>query len=332
MINFSNGSFTRVASQAWNFWGYGKNNSRLVDLFTDFEMLYLERLYNIYLSRFSYKNLPAEMDTMLGNRNLIDAMLFFSPSIAFFYDEKYGVQVLPTTGEYKFNLIGRPVEWYVKGFNGFSKKLNEDNSVIMFNDEACSIPFLHLLYEVRLMHEVENTTRQNIMAQRQPFIVEGDEEQQKSAKEMFEKIKDFAQVIFRRRQNAKNAEPIETKVLSMGVPLIAKDTNDLLNEFMNRALTYLGINNIAVQDKRERLITAEASANDMLIQMNYTSAYNQRNIAVDKVNKKFGLNIEFSENELKTLVSSTNNEYSASIATAENRGLNNNKKEDNNGQ
>lgn len=303
-----------------------------LNIMDDTEILLMEKCYNLYLNRFVYKNLPPEMEKVLGNRNYIDAMLFNNPSVAFFKDKKLGVQVLPTTGSYKFNLVGRPIEWYVKGFNGYSKQVSEDDSVIMFNDEAMTVPFLHIYYEIKYMKELDKTALQNIKAQRQPFIIETEEETLKSAQAQALQLDEFKPIIFKRKFDKKHGEPIETKVFQTGVDFKVKDYMDVYNEFFNRILTYLGINNINVQDKKERLITSEASANDMLIQSYFTSAFDQRKIAIEKVNKMFGTNIVVEKADLKSMVTAIQNEYSAGIVQAENKGVLQNKednKEDN---
>lgn len=285
-------------------------------------LLKMELFFLLYLSRFSYENLPDGMNIVMGNRNYIDAMLFFQPSVCFFEDKKLGVQCLPTTGEYKFNIVGRPVEWTARAYNGKTWNLNEDNSVIMYNDEAMSIPFLQLDYICNVWVEAEKTLKQNLEAQRQPFIIEGDEETLKTAQSIWQQLREFNPVIYKRKKNKKDNETIETKVFQTGVPLIAKELDDVGMTYFNKGLTYLGINNINVQDKRERLITSEASANDMLIQTYYTSQYKQRNLAIEQVNKKFGIDIKFDTIELKSMVTAIQNEYSAGIVQAETKNIN----------
>lgn len=281
------------------------------------ESLIMEKLYNIYLSRFEYKNLPKSLKVIIGNRNFIDGNLFFQPSVAWFMSEEYGLLVLPTTGKYSYNVVGRPVKWSCFGYDGTKWDLDETNSVLMFNDEAMTVPFLHLAYEAGFMRDVEYTTKQNLFAQRQPYIVEADEDTIKSAQAQMQQLGEFKPVIFHRKFDRKNPEPIKTQVFKTDVPFLTKDLDDFYTIRMNRCLTYLGVKNIGVQDKKERLVVAETTGNDMIIQTYFTSAYNQRKKAIDDVNKMFGTDIEFSPVELQTMQAAIDNTLSEMMAMAQ---------------
>lgn len=293
-------------------------------IYDDTQQLIMEKILNIYLNRFTYTDLPDEMEEAFGGLNYIDLILFFNPSGSFFKSEKYGIQYLPTTGAYKFNLIGRPVQWTVYGYNGFTQVCSDDNAVLTFNDKARTIPMLHMMYESEFMRDLDKTIKQNIFAQRQPYVFEGTEDTMKSVQAYYEQLRDFMPILLKRKHDKRNTETIDTQVFNTQVPLQVDPLNDAYAEFFNRCLTYLGINNINVQNKRERLITAEASANDILIQSYYTSAYETREKQIEKCNKMFGTHIKFEATELKTLVMAINNEYQNAIAMAENKGVNGN--------
>lgn len=284
------------------------------------ESLIMEKLYNIYLSRFEYKNLPESLQKIIGNRNFIDGNLFFQPSMAWFMSSEHGLLCLPTSGRYSFNVVGRPVKWTCFGNDGSEWDLDENNSVLMFNDEAMTVPFLHLAYEAGFMRDVEHTARQNLFAQRQPFIIETDEDTLKSAQAEMQQLGEFKPVIFRRKFDKKNPDPIETKVFNTNVPFLTKELDDFYTIRMNRCLTYLGIKNIGVQDKKERLVVAETTGNDMIIQTYFTSAYNQRKKAIDDVNKMFGTNIEFGAVKLETMQAAIDNTLSEMMAMAQAKG------------
>lgn len=285
----------------------------------------MEQCFLLYTSQFMYKNLPKEMLLVMGNRNYLDAMLFFQPAVCFFRDNELGIQCLPTTGEYKFNIVGRPVEWTARAFNGKTWQLNEDNSVIMYNDEAMSIPFLQTDYYINYMVKAEESLKQNLDAIRFPWICETEEEALKSAQAQMKQISNFEPIIFKRKPMKKQDQPFETKVFQTGVQLVAKDLDDVLVTYFNKILTYYGINNINVQDKKERLITSEASANDMLIQTFFTSKFNMRDKALKQANKMFGTNMSVKPNDLTSMVTAIQNEYSAGIVQAENKNNGSNK-------
>lgn len=311
-----------------NFW-FKKQHQIIAPFVNDTLELILEKCYNVYLSRFRYENLPDKFLELIGTRNFVDGQLFFQPAVAWFRDEKNGVICLPTSGEYKYNVVGRPVAWTCWGYNGEKWDLNESNSVIMFNDEAMSIPFLHLKYEAEFMAQADKTAMQNLFAQRQPYLIETDEDTLKSAQTEIDQLAEFKPVIFKRKTEKRSPEPIETKVFQTGVPIITKEMDDLFTIHWNRVLTYLGINNIGVQDKKERLVVAETSGNDMLIQTNLTNALNQRRMAIDKVNVMFGTNISVELEELETIQTAINSAYTELMAMGQAKGAGETQKQDN---
>ncbi|MCD8204478.1 MAG: hypothetical protein LUC16_01445, partial [Coprobacillus sp.] len=70
---------------------------RLKPFLDETEELIIEKLLNLYLSRFSYEGLPDEMQETIGSFNYLDAVLFFNPSGCFCKTAQYGIQYLPTT-------------------------------------------------------------------------------------------------------------------------------------------------------------------------------------------------------------------------------------------
>ena len=80
------------------------------------------------------------------------------------------------------------------------------------------------------------------------------------------------------------------KAVPTGVKPLTKELRDEYNCTMNEALTYFGINN-ANTDKRERLITDEANANNQLIDCCAQMFLESRQRACKEINKKFGTNI-----------------------------------------
>lgn len=267
--------------------------------------LIVQKFLNIFCERIKYEDLPEETENVTANNNILETMIFFAPSLAWFKDETLGLQVLPTTGEYDFTITGMPTSWKVRGANGYERTLNKDNSVLMFNDNSFSIPFLHVMYEAELMADCDMTHRQELKAHRRPLIMEIEEDEKKSANKFVSELTDFKDVIKirLREQNAKNPrqQPFNTQVFApAAAEFNGKVFMDDYKEFENRVLTYFGINNVNIE-KRERLLTGEISSNDMIIQLNFTSALNSRKEAIGKVNKMFGTNIKVEPNKLYAL-------------------------------
>ena len=276
-----------------------------------------ERFLNQYMSRYHYKNMPEETEKLYGNRNMWEYFLFFAPSVAWFEDSTNGLMCLPTSGEYEYNAVGKPTKWYVSAINGAftNKPLTDKNSVLMFNDQAMTIPLIQLLYEARFMTKLDMAMAQNIDLQSTPYVIEAFEEQGKTASMWSQVLKSFKSHIVLRKAKDKDrvSEFSKSQVLDTRVDLKIKDLMTAYNEFLFRAHTYLGIKNVNIE-KSERLLTGEVSANDILIQMNYTNGLNARNKPMEEVNKMFGYSVEVEPPELKTMMADLSSAYMASGA------------------
>lgn len=268
------------------------------------EILHTQRFINLFMNRFNYNGLPDSFKKIAGFNKVNELMLFFSMGIAWFEDPVFGLQALPVMGQWQYNMAGIPTVWTVFGMNGYHRELNENNSVLMFNDRALSIPFLQVYYNLKFMLENDKTHAQNLKAQRQPYIMELEEDESESAHDFMKQLTDFEDVIkirFRKKKSDKkgfiNDNPYETRVFESGKDFDGGKFADDYRYFENRILTYLGINN-ENYEKKERMIRDEVNANNQLIQYNFNVALETRQEALEKVNKMFGTNITIERNPL----------------------------------
>ena len=260
-------------------------------------LLFMQRFLNIFLNRFELRGLPDETKRVTCYNNNQERFLFFAPAVSIFRDDALGVQVLPVASwESKRDIAGFPLEWTVTAGNGYKKRLNRDNAVLMYNDMGFTVPFIHLLYEMSFMVEIDNTHKQNLFALRQPLLAEITEDEKKSALKFIDKLKEFEDVIkVRVRETERGmkdrAAPYDMKVFNTGAQILGDELNKDFVNFENRALTYLGINNVTFE-KKERMLTGELSQNDQLVQSNFTNALMCRKNAWDVANKMFGTSVE----------------------------------------
>lgn len=274
-------------------------------------LVIVERYINEFMSRYEYEGFSDDFNELYGNANLFEFFMFFAPAVAWYEHPTKGVIALPVTGKYEYNIVGKPTKWTVWGVNGlYNRELNEKNSVLMYNDQAKTIPFLHINHELDFMRKLNGAMRQNIDLQSTPYIIEAYDENQKTANTWINMLNTFkSRIVLRKRRDKDLKSPLEeSKVLNTNVELKVKDLITAYNEFDNRCLTYLGIKNVNIE-KSERLLTGEVSANDMLIQLNYTNSLDQRQKALESVNKMFGTNYKVKPRELHTLQSDITSAY-----------------------
>lgn len=263
----------------------------------------MQRYLNLFMRRYKYTGFSDKFKSRYGNRTLWELFLFFAPAVAWFKDGTGELLCLPVSGEWKYNAVGKPTSWRVWAINGsFSKELNENNSVLMFNDEAMSIPYLQLSYEARYMRKLDMAMEQNIDLQSTPYVIEAFDENVNSANNWLKLVKDFtSRIVIRGRRDKNEQQRLQSQVLKTDVPIQIKEFMTAYNEFNFRALTYMGFKNVNIE-KSERLLTGEISANDMVLQDNYTNGLEMRRMSFDEVNIKLDENLGVEPMELESLL------------------------------
>lgn len=264
----------------------------------------LQNHLNLYCSRADYKGLPDEFLSMTGKNRFWLVMKFFSPAVAWFKHEALGLQCLPVGGMKDYNIAGMPTKWTAFGADGTTYELSEKDSVLMFNDYAFSVPFLKMLYNVEMMLDCDKTHKQNLHAQRQPLLMEIEEDEKKSAELFLQKVKDSDTIIVRKRGSAKNGKqlgmPYDTKTFESGRQFQGDKLASDYRYFENRNLSMLGYNNENLE-KKERLLVDEVNSNNEVVATYYTTALDCEQEAFDKINKMWGYNIQVVPRKLKRL-------------------------------
>lgn len=104
-------------------------NSQLSN-FKTYDM-YRRQLLTLAENVFEFKNLPEFIDIAYVNKNLLQ-----KGSIAFFKDEIMGLLALPYINMNGLDVYGRPNKIQVIAQNGYTKNLNRDEFVIMYDNNG----------------------------------------------------------------------------------------------------------------------------------------------------------------------------------------------------
>lgn len=253
-----------------------------------------KRLRLLAVTKFKYGGLDG---TGIEERH-IEKYLFDEGKCLWFKDKTYGLMCLPCQGQ-GVNVYNDPIQYRAVGFN-YTKLIDVNDCVLMENNKLRMPTNDVVMYFVRQMYEVVRARDVNIKTLKLPFIATTDDKQELTAKKIVESIDNNTFVVFVN----KFGRPIEEllKVLPTGVKPYTAELTDVYHDILNECLTYLGINN-ANTDKRERLITDEANANNQFIESCSEMFLESRKRAVDEINKKFGTNITV---ELRTQEVNTN--------------------------
>lgn len=252
-------------------------------------MRYFNRLMELSVSMFEWKNLPSTCDV-----RYLELALFMNGSAVFFQDdvlEDYVALDVICSG--RLDVYGNPVlrKAYSR-YNNYQKLLKGNNSVIIWNNYLRTNSVLDVEMFAKRLYNLDRIIDVNANAQKTPILIKCDETQRLTMLNVYKEYDGNSPVIF--GDKALNSNGLE--VLSTGAPYVADKIYMLKTQIWNEALTYLGISNINVQ-KKERLITDEVTRNQGGIIASRYSRLECRREAVKKINDMFGLNIEVNYRE-----------------------------------
>lgn len=249
---------------------------------------YLNRLTELSISMFEWKNLPETVDP-----RYLELHLFEMGCVVYFKDDVIGDLCLDCIVNGRLDVYGYPlVRRAYSGYNNYQKMLNAENSVIIWNNYLHTNSILDVKVFARKLYLLDRIIDINAQAQRTPVLVQGTEKQRLTLLNLYKEFRGNEPFIF----GDKNLDLNALKVLKTDAPYVADKLYTLKTEIWNEALTYLGISNINIQ-KKERLITDEVTRNQGGTIASRYSRLQSRREAVSKINKMFGTNIEVNYRE-----------------------------------
>lgn len=242
---------------------------------------YFNRLCELSMSMFEWFGLPETCD-----ERFLELTLFTMGQAVFFNDEFMGHLALPVAASGELDLYQTPKKRRAYADNGYNKELDEKNSVIIYNNYMRTNSMLDVrIFSARLA-DLDRTIDVNIKAQKTPVVIVCDEKERASYLNFYKKWSGNEPLILGSKSlNLDNIRTIDTTA-----PYVADRVYDLKTQIWNEALTYLGIPNIG-NEKRERMITDEVARNQGGTFASRFSRLNMRQMACEKINRMFGLNV-----------------------------------------
>lgn len=251
------------------------------------ETMFLRIFTEISMARFKWEGLPDSCD-----ERYIEMNLYYRSLVIFYFDTDFDkILALHGSGSGRVNHYDDPTAFRVLGEGGrINKEVSVKECVPVWGN-ALRVPDhdISLIYATK-MAELERTIEINLLAMRHPFVFMVDDNEKLTIMNAFNQVKEGQPVIF---GTSALAEMLENKAKILDMRL---DKDQVVNlqlvksKQWNDAMTYLGINN-ANQDKRERLVTSEVSANNSQVLMARNVALNARRNAVERINAMFDTEI-----------------------------------------
>ena len=243
---------------------------------------YYNRLTELAISMFEWKNLPASVDP-----RFLELTLFSDGMAVFFRDEVLGELALQCMIGGNLDVYRIPRTRRAYATNGYNKELTEKDSVIIFNNYLHTNSMLDIEMYARQLYEVQRTIDVNVIAQKTPVLIRCTENQRLVMKNLFMQYDGNEPFIF----GDKNLDMNGISVLKTDAPFVSDKLMQLKFQIWNEALTYLGISNVNMH-KKERLLNDEVTRNMGSTVASRYARLNARKEACKKINAMFGLNID----------------------------------------
>lgn len=267
----------------------------ITDIFDDSAILnnltylqYINRLTELAICMFEWKNLPASVD-----QRYLELHLFETGCMVYFDDDILGNLCLDCIANGRLGVYGDPIlRRAYSGYNNYQKLLKESNSVIIWNNYLHTNSILDVKMFAKRLYNIDRIIDVNANAQKTPVLVQGTEKQRLTLLNLYKEFDGNAPFIF----GDKNLDLSALKSIQTGAPYVCDKLYQLKTQIWNEALTYLGISNINIQ-KKERLITDEVTRNQGGTIASRYSRLESRRQAVKKINDMFDTNIEVNYRE-----------------------------------
>lgn len=258
-----------------------KKRATITDLLNDLTFkTHYDKNRLICLNEHEWADLPEGIEPRHIER------LLFNPGFAiFFRDPKMDYMVLEGSADGRLNVYGDPLGYRVHGFN-YQRHLQADECVVIRNNLLALPTESFIMHYVNKITEAERTMDVNIKACKTPVIFACDDKDLLSFKRMFQQVDGNTPALFVDR--GLNLDSIQAFLT--GVKFMGNELMDYKRSVESDLLTFIGQNNTPV-DKKERLITDEAEANDELIASFADLQLMARQKACEEINAMFGLNV-----------------------------------------
>lgn len=246
------------------------------------------RITNVALSRFHWKNLP---DTC--NERALEMTLYFYGKALFFDDPDKGFMHTPVTLNGPFNVYYESITRRAYSFD-YEHEYTIDNSVVIRDNITMTPSYLQPWIYAPKIADALRSIDVHTQTLKRPFIVSCQEKQTESVKTAFRKISDNEPIVIGSKDMA---DTQKLAVLNTNVPCVLSDMWSNVKNYYQQVYTSLGVEN-RFQEKKERMVSSEASGETNVTRHVLESALSMREKACEEINAMFGLNISVEVNQI----------------------------------
>lgn len=255
-----------------------------VSRFDVVERFYINTLTRWSLARFEWENLPETIDP-----RFLESALHHEGMLVFYYDDRFArfLAVRATTNG-NINVYDNPTQFVTINRASYSSvRLSSKDCVPIWNNDMRTTSQELVYVYARRLADLDVSLDINARTMRHNKIVTCEDSQRLTYMNLLRKVDEGQPVIFGTDTldlNALNVLDVSTNPDNMEALRLEK------NQVWNECMTMLGITN-ANTDKKERLVSDEATASNGQVIIARNAAIKSRKLACEQINNMFGLNI-----------------------------------------
>lgn len=268
----------------------GRSNNQAENQFNDLYRFYVRRLTELCVNRFKWEGLPSSVDP-----RFLEMTIHQGGLSVFYFDERYErFMALRGNSAGRWNMYDNPTGFQVTG-NAFVNRYVSANDAVPIWGNATRTPDLDTVaIFARDLADLTRTIEINTQNARRNKVIAVPENQRLSAQAYVDQINRGDPVIFVNSAAMVGDKPINELVqtIDLGIhPDHLVNLHIMKMRLWSEAMGHLGIDN-SNQDKKERLVQAEVSANDGQTENQRRIALNAREYACEQINARWpGLDV-----------------------------------------
>lgn len=244
------------------------------------EQMYIRVFSEMCMNRFQWHNLPESL-----NERYLEKVLFSAGLVCFYKHSPTDVHLaLRGTPGGERNMYDEPTSYIIQG-GTVIREVKPASEVVPIWTNFMRMPDIDIvmLYAAKLA-EIDTTIQINTRNMRNSRIIIAEEDQLLTYENINRQYDEGVMSIkVNDTVDTDNIKVMDLSADPRSLPALQTAKKDLWNE----ALTLLGVNNNAGEDKKERLVSDEVDANEDEVLVYRSTSLKSRKLACKQINKKF---------------------------------------------